>query len=161
MWGGRSSCPSDGNIGNRTTRAAPARRRRRLVPAGPRFTLSRFRGACRFIFNVFWNCGRRRRAGMMQFTGLFVLFGVFFCLFFFNCRLAVHVQCTVNRCSEGSGHRHGGAGAEELAGGVGDNERWSGRTAWSALTSSGRNMEPQTPFHLAMDTVRRSIDLYT
>lgn len=57
------------------TKAAPSRPH--PVPAGPRFTLSCFRGACRFIFNVFWNCGRRRRAGMMQFTGLFVLFGFF------------------------------------------------------------------------------------
>lgn len=47
--------------------------RRHVVPAGLQFTLSCFCGACRFVFNVFWNRGRRRRVGMMQFTGLSVL----------------------------------------------------------------------------------------
>lgn len=43
-------------------------------------------------------------------------------------------------------------------------EVWAIKTAGQEglpLVSSDLNMEPQTPFHLFMDTVRRSIDFYS
>lgn len=99
---------------------------------------------------------------MMQFTGLLLFCFVSFFVFFLtlsSCACDVYSESLLGglRQPRVSAGRHGGpdpkSSPEESA-----IDCWSGRTA---SVSSDLNMEPQTPFHLFMDTVRRSIDFYT